>query len=327
MNLPDRSRSPLFDCSSPTARGLCSSPRKKPLWRFPSAPISQEPSQWDPRWDLSRTRPSISPPVRWVPSRSVRMHGTRTTLRLAPTSTSCQLHSAPNSSLLAKTRRAQIPNQNHSKPVKRSPSQQFKSKLQQFFPSFPSQSVMEEPTENGSRPLPSLRAVEYIARGVRLLQRSIIDMWDIRSETQRLVSAILPPSSLSPPGPQSAQETLFTFPILCQASARTASSRDSASGVPPLKRSILQVDPTQQTEGDDTPILGKWGCIILSSFERTQGRNLLFRATLNVTQDEWIVSAEVVFTNAGWKKFTKLFFAHDRTPIAEKRTLQESSDD
>lgn len=112
-NLPDRNRSPLFDCSSPTARGSCSSPRKKPLWRFQNAPISQEPSQWGPRWDLSRTRPSISPPVRWVLSRSVRMHGTLTTLRLAPTSTSCQLHSAPNSSLLAKTQPAQIPNQNH----------------------------------------------------------------------------------------------------------------------------------------------------------------------------------------------------------------------
>ncbi len=139
---------------------------------------------------------------------------------------------------------------------------------------------MEEPTKSGSRPLPSSRAVEYIARGVRLLARSIIDMWDIRSETQRLVSAILPPSSLSPPGPQSAQETVFTFPILFQASARTASSRDSVGGVPPLKRSILQVDPTQQTEGHDTPILGKWGRVILSSFYRTQGRDLFFRAML-----------------------------------------------
>ncbi len=139
---------------------------------------------------------------------------------------------------------------------------------------------MEEPTKSGSRPLPSSRAVEYIARGVRLLARSIIDMWDIRSETQRLVSAILPPSSLSPPGPQSAQETVFTFPILFQAGARTASSRDSAGGVPPLKRSILQVDPTQQTEGHDTPILGKWGRVTLSSFYRTQGRDLFFRAML-----------------------------------------------
>jgi len=77
------------------------------------------------------------------------------------------------------------------------------------------------------------------------------------------------------------QETVFTFPIAFQASAWTASSRDSADGDPPLKRSILQVDPTQQTEGDDTPILGKWGRVILSSFYRTQGRNLFFRAMLN----------------------------------------------
>lgn len=164
---------------------------------------------------------------------------------------------------------------------------------------------MEEPTESGSRPLPSSRAVEYIARGVRLLARSIIDMWDIRSETQRLVSAILPPSSLSPPGPQSALETVFTFPIAFQASAWTASSRDSRWGPTPQKKYLTGGPYSADRRGwhPDPRKMGARYFIIVLPDTRTQ-----FVLPCHV---KWLLkmnglwargnTAEVVFRNAGWK--------------------------